>query len=995
MNITKVKFRVNYSNLWVLLLMILTGHLCYADWGKNFGGYDAGTVQLQGSAVDGSGNVYLTGYFTSTTLEAPGNILTRIGVQDAFVVKLDSSGTVIWAKNFGGVGATAIGFGLAVDGSSNVYMGGYFQTANLTTPALTVIGVRDVLAVKMDSSGATTWAKNFGGTGSTASASDIAVDGSGNVYLAGSFQTANLTNPALTKIGTKDALALKLDSSGNVTWAKNFGGTGASASAQSVAVDSTGNVYLNGTLQTGNLTTPVLAKIGTRDILAFKLDSSGATTWAKTFGGTGASAYGYGIAVDGSSNVYLGGYFDSANLTTPAVTRIGIQDGIAIKLDSSGTATWAKNFGGVGATTNVNSIAVDGSSNVYAGGVFVSNNLTTPALTKIGTQDFLAIKLDSSGTTTWAINFGGVGASAISKSITVDGSGNVYLGAYFSGANLTTPSVTKVGTKDILALKLDSSGTTTWAKNIGGLIPTAGSVLAFAIAKDSASGAIYLAGHSSALYTKFGSLTLAKIGSQDGFVVKMDAYGNALWAKNFGGSSSNVEIYGVAADGSGNVYLGGYFSGASLTTPALTLLGSGSAFAFKLDSTGATTWANRFGGASATTTGAGISYDGSGNVYLVGAFFNGNLTTPALTKIGSSDAFVFKLDSSGATTWAKNFGGSGAGLSGNAIAVDGSGNVFVGGNFQSANLTTPALTKIGTRDVFTLKLDSSGNTTWSKNFGGAGATASSYSIAVDGSGNIYQSGIFNGANLTSPALTKIGTQDTFAFKLDSSGNTTWSKNFGGVGATATSYTIAVDGSGNVYQGGTFIGANLTTPAFTKIGTQDAFTVKMDSSGATTWSKNFGGSGATVDNYGIAHDGRGNVYLGGGFSVANLTTPALTKIGNQDALVIDAQLFNTSCATAGKVKYDSSNKIMVFCDGANWQSMNSSSASTCTGTTAGKLQYYANGASSDFVWYAGSCRSAKSTTTYGVCAVNGKWEWDAINATARGCINGTWTSLKGW
>jgi hypothetical protein len=145
---------------------------------------------------------------------------------------------------------------------------------------------------------------------------------------------------------------------------------------------------------------------------------------------------------------------------------------------------------------------------------------------------------------------------------------------------------------------------------------------------------------------------------------------------------------------------------------------------------------------------------------------------------------------------------------------------------------------------------------------------------------------------------------------------------------------------------------------------------------------------------VAVDSSSNVYLGGYFD-SNLTTPALTKIGYQDAMIITIQQFNTSCSSAGKFKFDNANKVMVFCDGSSWQSMNNSPTSTCTGTSKGKLQYYSNGVSSDFVWYGDTCRSAKSTTTYGACGVNGKIEWDVSHNTTRGCINGIWTSLKGW
>lgn len=99
---------------------------------------------------------------------------------------------------------------------------------------------------------------------------------------------------------------------------------------------------------------------------------------------------------------------------------------------------------------------------------------------------------------------------------------------------------------------------------------------------------------------------------------------------------------GIAVDGSGNVYLGGYFNGASLTTPTLTRIGNTDAFALKLDSSGATTWSTNYGGAGANTFATAIAADASGSVVLGGRFHNANLTTPALTLIGNQDAFLLK-----------------------------------------------------------------------------------------------------------------------------------------------------------------------------------------------------------------------------------------------------------------------------------------------------------------------------------------------------------------
>jgi hypothetical protein len=576
------------------------------------------------------------------------------------------------------------------------------------------------------------------------------------------------------------------------------------------------------------------------------------------------------------------------------MTKIGNYDAFALKLDSSGATTWAKNFGGSGANTWCYGIAVDGSGNVYLVGNFIGN-LTTPALTKIGLQDAFALKLDSSGATTWAKNFGGSGANTYANGISVDGSGNVNLGGRFTFANLTTPPLTKIGDVDALALKLDSSGTTSWAKNFAST--TSRNTNGYATATD-ASGNTYLAGGFNSTTLTLGSVTLTRIGTQDAFVAKLDASGTVLWARNFGGNGANTYGRGIAFDSSGNVYLSGNFTNSSLTTPDLTKIGNVDAFALKLTSVGTITWAKNFGGSGAIAYSQGIAVDSSGNVYLGGYIQSADLTTPALTKIGVDDAFALKLDSSGAVTWARNFGGSGAYAYFNGIAVDGSGNIYLGGHFRSANLTIPALTKIGTFDAFTLKLDSTGATTWARNFGGSGASAYGKGIAVDASGNVYLGGDFYTANLTTPALTLIGAYDAFALKLDSNGATTWARSFGGSGANTYGNAIAVDGSANVYLGGYFRDANLTTPALTKIGSYDAFALKLSSAGDTTWAGNFGGSGANAQGQGIAVDGSGNVHLVGNFYNASLTTPVLTKTGNIDTFVIVSRTYTAPTVTTG-------------------------------------------------------------------------------------------------
>ena len=200
--------------------------------------------------------------------------------------------------------------------------------------------------------------------------------------------------------------------------------------------------------------------------------------------------------------------------------------------------------------------------------------------------------------------------------------------------------------------------------------------------------------------------------ASDGSIAAVDGG----WAKNFGGAGGIGT--GIAVDNS-SVYITGYFSGGNFTTPALTRKGSKDAFVFKLAaSDGGVTWAQGYGGPPTPTTppytppagniaGYGIAVDSGGDIYMSGTLAQSTNQTPPLARIagaGSADAVVLKLaGTDGSVIWAKNFGGSASWTHGAGIALDASGNPYLGG-FMTGNLTTPPLTKIGTRDVFVLKM---------------------------------------------------------------------------------------------------------------------------------------------------------------------------------------------------------------------------------------------------------------------------------------------------
>jgi len=186
-------------------------------------------------AVDGSGNVYTTGYFQGTAdFDPSAGIfnMTSAGGTDIVVSKLDLLGNFVWAKQMGGA-LNDRGYSIAVDGSGNVYTTGYFQDTVDFDPGpgtfnMTSAGLEDIFVSKLDLLGDFVWTKQMGGT-SDDNSNSIAVDGSGNVYTTGRFFGTADFNPGagifmLTSAGNWDIFISKLDLLGNFVWAKQMGG---------------------------------------------------------------------------------------------------------------------------------------------------------------------------------------------------------------------------------------------------------------------------------------------------------------------------------------------------------------------------------------------------------------------------------------------------------------------------------------------------------------------------------------------------------------------------------------------------------------------------------------------------------------------------------------------------------------------------------------------------------------------------------------------------
>ena len=337
-------------------------------------------------ALDSSGNVYVVGYYMSTVDFGGGNV-TSNGNWDAFILKLNSSGTFQWVKSYGGSTGNDLGRDVVVDSNDNVIMLGTFRgTVNFDSgdgggEVNYTSNDYDVFLIRLNSSGIwqSVWRTENSGS---ADGRALAIDSNNVTYLTGSFSgTVKFGDDTYTAANSNDLFIHKIDTytlgSLQPTYTSNIDTT---QKAKGISVDSSGNIYATGTFQNtvnfggGNITT------SGKDIYLLKLNSSLAFQWVKRFAtddGEAGQAFGTAIAIDDDGNVYsVGQIGGNYNLGGQAVVSGSNNDAYIVKYDSSGTFQWSKTFGGgsvMDAHDKVQDIVIDSNDFIITAGQISSN----------------------------------------------------------------------------------------------------------------------------------------------------------------------------------------------------------------------------------------------------------------------------------------------------------------------------------------------------------------------------------------------------------------------------------------------------------------------------------------------------------------------------------------------------------------------------------------------------------------------------------------------
>ena len=398
-----------------------------------------------GIAVDGAGNTYVTGGTNSTDFPTanPFQAVFPGGPVDAFVTKLNATGSALVYSTYLGGGGDDQGFDITVDDSGNAYVTGHTDSTDFPTAGpIQVVnrGLSDAFVTKLNAAGNDLFYSTYLGGSSSDFGFGIAVDDSGNAYVTG--QTDSTDFPTALPIQSangalSDAFVAKLNAAGNVLrYSTYLGGNGNDCGFR-IAVDASGNAYVHGDTTSTNFPTvnPVQStRRGASDAFVAKLNESANALVYSTYLGGDGSELGFGIAVDASGNAYVTGITDSSNFPTVSPVQPangGEVDAFVTKLNAAGGALlYSTYLGGVGIDFGF-AIALDASNNAYVTGGTDSIDFPTvsPAQAAFGggLADALVTKLNATGSAlVYSTYLGGSGDDQ-GFGIAVDASGNAYV----------------------------------------------------------------------------------------------------------------------------------------------------------------------------------------------------------------------------------------------------------------------------------------------------------------------------------------------------------------------------------------------------------------------------------------------------------------------------------------------------------------------------------------------------------------------------------------
>ena len=456
--------------------LIIDPVLVYSSY---LGGTAGGTTGDLGFAiaVDAAGNAYVTGHTGSPAFPVSrASQPTLGGGMDAFVLKLDPSGTTVLFSTFIGGSANDEGHSIVLDGQGNIVVAGFTSSANF--PVVNgaqgkIGGNQDAFLLKLNNSGTAILYSTFLGGDLDDRALGVALDAAGATYVTGMASSRNFptANPfqSTNGGGLSDVFVTKLNSNGSIAYSTYAGGIGHDQ-AYSIAVDGDGNAYVVGFTTSVNFPTktPIVEFYngGADDAFVFKLNPAGnALVYSTFFGGSGSES-GVRVAVDAAGSAHVAGITSSGNFPLKnAIQPLYYEnsDAFVVKFTPDGAdAVYSTFLGGFG-TEGASGIALDAQGNTYVSGFTTSFDF--PAVNSIQTylssdRDAFVTKITPDGQKLlYSTYLGGFGIDG-AVGLTVTPAGVVFVTGFTTSGDFPIANAFQAenaGGQDAFIAKIDAS----------------------------------------------------------------------------------------------------------------------------------------------------------------------------------------------------------------------------------------------------------------------------------------------------------------------------------------------------------------------------------------------------------------------------------------------------------------------------------------------------------------------------------------------------------
>lgn len=415
----------------------------------------------QDICADGSGNVYVTGRFYQTPDFGDdwgqSDPKTSAGSQDAFITKILASGAYGWTHRLGGPSWDA-GYHLCADGSGNICVGGYYESATVNfaedwggSDIKSLTGARRMFFTKINANGTYAWTHTIPGQGSY-TLGGICADGLGNIYVTGYFDnTVNFrddwsSTDNKTSAGSHDVFITKMASDGSYLWTHTIGATQRDWPF-AICTDQNNDIYVAGAF-TGAVNfamswagNDIKTSAGWEDAFVTKISSGGSYVWTRIMGDAEDERIDR-ICTDGSTGLYVGGafYSDTVNFQadwsgTDTKDCVGPSGDVFVtKMTTAGGYQWTHTVGN-STWVYLSGVCAD-TTGVYVGGTF-SDILNferdwsgDDVESSAGIYDVYIMKIAANGDYGWVYTIGGAESEG-TPDICSDGAGNIYIPGWF------------------------------------------------------------------------------------------------------------------------------------------------------------------------------------------------------------------------------------------------------------------------------------------------------------------------------------------------------------------------------------------------------------------------------------------------------------------------------------------------------------------------------------------------------------------------------------